>query len=336
MANKLFENAITINTASKVVNRAKVMLFGTYKVGKSTAASQLPKTIFIDTENAERWVRDSVLSGGGIIKKISNFDEVDELTDFLLLNNPGIDDNGNPYEYWNLVIDSLTPIYLNLQDKLSKDGGGLSIQQWGKLKSIWKNFMLKLTTRLDMNVFVTVHETTEYGADMIRLGVKPDSEKRDPHWFDFIFQLELQDRNDINSSRMAVCKGQRSPMGKPIFPNRFRWDYTSFHKYFFDFFGEDILERTPVAIKLATDEQVEKLNGLINMLNYPEDKVQLWLDKASVDSIAKLSDTQIGGCIAMLDKERQKRAKELADGSIPNMGTSNKKKKAEAGTEPEE
>lgn len=313
MANKLFDGAITQETSALAIQRAKVLMYGTWKVGKTSAASLLPKAFFIDTENASDWCRNEILSRGGVIKKTSNFDEVNDLVAFLEKNNPGVND-GKPYEFWTLVIDSLTPLYLNLQEKLGGKDGGLSIQQWGKLKSMWKNFMLKILS-LDMNVFVTSHESVEYGAEMVRVGTKPDSEKRDPHWFDFIFLLELAIKDDPKSDRMAVCKGQRSPIGKPIFPPRFRWSYESFHQYLLDFFGVDILERTPIVATPATQEQTDKLANLIMILNYPQADVDKWLEKANVDTIMELNADQTQKCIDLLEKLRAKRAKELADGS---------------------
>lgn len=326
--NILFDGAITKENADLQKKRAKVMMYGTWKVGKTSAMSQLPKAYFIDTEDASDWCQNEILSRGGIIKKTSSFDEVNKIVEFLVSHNPGVMDNGEPYEYWSLVIDSLTPLYLNLQESLSKDGGGLTIQQWGKLKTIWKNFMLKILD-LDMNVFFTAHETVEYGPEMVRAGTKPDSEKRDPHWADFVFVLELADKNNMDSDRYAITKGQRSPIGKPIFPARFRWSYNAFREYLMNFFGNDILERTPRTIVLATQEQTDILRNLINLLNYPDDEVMKWLEKARVDTLDKLSYEQSQACIDKLEKLRKQKAKELSDPKFipPPAPTKTKAKK---------
>lgn len=326
--NIMFDGAITKENADLQKKRAKVLMFGSWKVGKTTAVSQLPKSYFIDTEDATDWCQNEILSRGGIIKKTSSFDEVSQIIEYLGSHNPGIMD-GEPYEYWSLVIDSLTPLYLNLQETLSKDGGGLTIQQWGKLKTKWKNFMLRILD-LDMNVFVTSHETVEYGAEMTRIGTKPDSEKRDPHWFDFDFLLELADKNDINSDRYIITKGQRSPLGKPIFPNRWRWSYNAFSEYLFNFFGVDILERTPRTIVLATQEQTDILRNLINLLNYPDEDVAKWLEKARVDTLDKLSYEQSQKSINMLEKLRKQRAKELSDPKFSPEKSNPKEKKESA------
>jgi len=327
MQNKLFDGSITKENADLQKKRAKVLMYGGWKVGKTTAMTQLPKSYFIDTEDATDWCQDDILKRGGVIKKTSSFDEVSDIVDYLSENNPGVVDN-EPYEFWTLVIDSLTPLYLNLQEKLSKDGGGLTIQQWGKLKTQWKTFMLKLLA-IDMNVFATSHETIEYGPEMVRIGTKPDSEKRDPHWFDFIFVLELADKNNKNSDRYCITKGERSPLGKPIFPDRFRWSYDAFKTYLIDFFGVDILERTPKTITPSTPEQVDKLRNLINLLNFPQDDLNKWLEKARVDSIEKFSYEQSEASIDRLEKIRKQRAKELAD---PDYKAQNKpiKKKTES------
>jgi len=321
--NIMFDGAITKENADLQKKRAKVMMYGSWKVGKTSAMSQLPKAYFIDTEDATDWCQNEILSRGGIIKKTSSFDEVSQIIEYVGNHNPGVMDNGEPYEYWSLVIDSLTPLYLNLQETLSKDGGGLTIQQWGKLKTKWKNFMLRLLD-LDMNVFATSHETVEYDAEMVRIRTKPDSEKRDPHWFDFIFVLELADKNNKSSDRYAITKGERSPIGKPIFPDRFRWSYNAFSEYLFNFFGVDILERTPKTVMLATQEQIDTLRNLINLLNYPEEDVAKWLEKARVDNLDKLSGEQSQACIDKLEKLRKQRAKELSD---PQFKASSEKPK---------
>jgi hypothetical protein len=70
-------------------------------------------------------------------------------------------------------------------------------------------------------------------------------------------------------------------------------------------YGEDILEKDSIAQELATKEQIERVLWLIDLVKFPEEKWQKWLDKSNADKLADMASEDLQKCIDYLDNLRQ-------------------------------
>lgn len=204
MENNPFESA------KKQDRRIKLFLWGSWGVGKTTAALQFPNPILFDLD------RGSELYGDKYNFDVLRSNSIAEIKNSIvwLINNPG--------RYETLIIDPITIYWEMLQKHWSdifikrlKGRSGnkheffeLGGREWNTIKSDFKGLFSKLL-ELDMNVVVTAREAVKYkeGGEQMRVdGVRPDCEKRAPYVFDVVLHLS----RDQNGKHTAECEKDRT------------------------------------------------------------------------------------------------------------------------------
>src|SRR5260370_924727 len=96
--------------------RLKAMFYGEMGTGKSTCASQFPKTAYIDTEDttSKKRYADLINKNNGAVLATGDFDEILQQVKELM---------STRHDFKTLVIDSLTIPYENLQADCEKTTG---------------------------------------------------------------------------------------------------------------------------------------------------------------------------------------------------------------------
>jgi len=219
---------------------------------------------------------------GGVIFQTSDFDDVvKEVTSLLT----------EKHEYKTLIIDPLTTLYNDLLDKSAlKTGTDFGRHYSTANKKV--EHLINLLYRLDMNVIITAHSKALYGQNMSIIGDTFDCYKK----LDFVFDLvlEIQKRG---KDRIALVKKSRIESFADSDP--FSFSYNAIAK----FYGKDILERDAVAQELATEEQVNEVIKLIDLIKVPEEIYRKWLDKASSDKWEEMPKDAIQKCIDHLESK---------------------------------
>ena len=209
------------------------------------------------------------------------------------------------HEYKTLVLDPVTQIYNSLQDKWTRifekyattekerEVQDFGMRYWGKVKGEYKQ-MQRLITKLDMNIIATSHQKDVYGAGFSKIGTTYDSMKGENYFFDLIFQIEK--RGDQH-----FCKTikERVEIGEAKFPAEFEWSYKNFCKYY----GKEIIEKESTPVLMATGEQVEKLEKMIEVLNLDLEIINKWHNKADTTEFSEMTADQIGKCIEYVEKK---------------------------------
>lgn len=286
--------ALKAKAPEKVEKRLKLFVYGPSGVGKTTAAIQFGKAVIIDTERGSDFYTDTILKSGSVVLKSNNFDEVKaEIKDLLT----------TKHEYRTLIIDPITQLYNACQEKWNRvfekhaktekeaEVQDFGVRYWGRVKADFKSLQ-RLIIALDMNVIITSHQKDLYGPNMTKLGVTFDSIKGEDYLYDFVFRLENK-----NGKRTAVTVKERAEIGQQKFPPEFEWSYQNFTK----FYGQEIIEREAKPILLATQNQVDRVKGLLDVVKMEQTVIDKWLSAAGVETWEDMTAEQISKCIAAIE-----------------------------------
>lgn len=274
---------------SEIKKRLKMFVYGPPKVGKTWASLQFPKPYFIDTERGaenKRYV-ELLNESDGVLFQTSDYDEiVKEILSLLSTNHP----------YKTLVIDPLTTVYNDLIDKFSivngKDNTGFGRHREEANKKMKRLYNLIL--RLDMNVIITAHSKNEYekgnGKEMILIGETFDCYSKFEHLFDLILGVRI-----IGKDRKAFVRGTRLDDSFPLH-SLIDFSFEEICKRY----GDEMLLKNTVPQKLSSDEQVNELKKLIQLLNVPEEIISKWLSKSDSENFYEMPSDIIQKCIDSL------------------------------------
>jgi hypothetical protein len=273
--------------------RLKMFVYGTAGVGKTVAALQFPNSYIIDTERGTDFYASLIKKSDSAVLQSLNPDEIrDEIRELLT----------TKHSYKTLIIDPITQIYNSIQEKWTRifekntKGNNSEIQDfgmryWSKVKGEFKSIQ-RMLLNLDMNVIVTAHQKDVYGTNFSKIGVTFDSMRGDDYFFDLIFRIEKK-----GNDRIAVTVKERAVPTENKFPEEFVWNYENFVK----FYGKDIIEKDSTPVKMASEEQVKRINELIKIISVEEEIINKWFTKADVDDFSEMNEEQIIKCIEYLE-----------------------------------
>lgn len=289
--------ALKAKTPTNKEKRLKLFLFGSAGVGKTIAALQFPKSYVVDAEKGSDFYANIIAQNGSVLLQSNNPDEIREEIKELLT---------TPHDYKTLILDPVTQIYQAIQEKwtriFEKNTPGkagevqdFGMRYWAKVKSEMKSLQ-RMILALDMNVIITSHQKDVYGSNFNKIGVTYDSMRGDDYLFDLIFQIEKK-----GDKRIARTIKERAEIGMHKFPEEFEWSYSNFCQ----FYGKEVIERAAKPVDMASNEQVEKLNGLLKVVNVPEETRQKWLTKTDCDTFEEMTSEQIQKCIDYVESQLQ-------------------------------
>lgn len=261
--------------------RLKLFLYGKSGVGKTYAAFNFPKPYILESENSSEIPQYSKIleKNGGVVFKTQDFSEIVKEVKLLL---------SEKHDFKTLVIDSMTHFFDNLVEQVSLKTGTDFGRHYSEANRQMKNF-LSLIRRLDMSVVVIAHCKNEYGTNLSILGQTFDCFKKMDYEFDLVLRPEK-----LGKKYTAIVEKTRLES----FPSGERIDFS--YDEISKRYGTDIFEREAVPEKLATNEQIEELKYLINILHEPEENIQKWFKKANISSFDEFNFNDIAKLIAHL------------------------------------
>lgn len=241
------------------VQRLKLLMSGPAGVGKTTAASQMPRPYIIDTERGSVHYGDMIEKSGGAVFETSSCDEaIREVRALIAEDHP----------YLTLVIDSATPLF----DEAIDEGETVAGTDYGKhYVYAGKKFkrLFSLLSQVDMNVIVTAHEKIERVNDEETRRTFDGWKKLD-YAFDLWLQLQREHGKPQRTAFVAKTRLAAFPDG-----DTFPWTYRAIAERY----GADKLERGVEVVALASPEQSAELRMLLSKLS-PDEMKQLKIDKA--------------------------------------------------------
>jgi DNA polymerase III delta prime subunit len=271
---------------TELKKRLKLLMYGPAGVGKTTAAIAFPKPYLFDTERgAENAQYVAMLKArGGAVLQTSDCDEIIQEVKAL---------RTEKHDYQTVVIDPLTVVYNQMLDVSAEEVG----TDFGRHKMVPDRKikrLLGLLLALDMNVIITSHQKAKYeratnakGKEtVVEAGSTFDAYAKLDYLFDLV--LELGKRGKVRTAKVVKTRIEGFPESE-VFD--FSYDEVA-NRY-----GRDILEKSAVPEKVATQEQIERLAQLVQALSIPQETVAKWLDKAGVDEFVDMREDQLVKCI---------------------------------------
>jgi hypothetical protein len=272
--------------------KMKGMIFGPSGVGKTWFSLTFPKPYFIDCEGGadlKHYQERLKQSGGAYLGPQDgslSFEEVIDQVKALATEKHG---------YKTLVIDSITKLFQTAiadeQERLGdKDAFGAS-----KKKAV--QFMRRLVSwiaKIDMNVWLVSHETTEWGLNS-KSGMREEIGKMADVWDKLTYELDLTIKADKRgNSRVGIVRKTRL-IGFPD-ADTIDLDYSSFAERF----GKDFVEGDVRVLKLASPEDVAEVNRLLDLVKISQEEIDKWFKKADVESWEDMSEEQIKKTISFI------------------------------------
>jgi hypothetical protein len=270
--------------------KCKGLLFGASGAGKTWFALSFPRPYYIDTEGGAdlRHYQARLQDAGGAYMGQEdgslNFDTVLEQVRAL---------STEKHDYRTLIFDSATKLY---QTAIAHESERLGAKDaFGASKKPAIGYMRRLVSaiqRLDMNVWFVAHEVAEWGMvgeERKQIGVAPDI------WDKLVYELDLtlQIKKLGKGQREAVVYKSRLT-GFPEF-DRFYTQKANEECGYVEFaerYGKDYIETEPVAIVLASAEQVTEIRRLLEVVRIPEAETEKMLTKAGVETWDELTTEQ--------------------------------------------
>ena len=307
--NNPFENIIKKKTNNKNMTMTKLkakqpddvkpgkikgMIFGASGYGKTWFSLTFPKPYYIDTEGGADLghYQDRLKRAGGAYLGVKDgslsfetiIDQMKALAE-------------EKHEFKTLIIDSVTKLYQtaisNEAERLGeKDAFGAS----KKPAIAGMRRLVNWASKLDMNIWLIAHETSEWGVD--KNGMRSEIGKMADVWEKLQYELDLNLQVfKRGPARIAMVRKSRL-LGFPD-GDQFPLEYDEFAKRY----GKDYIESATTQIIFAGKEQVEEIQRLLSVVKVSEEEINKVWTKASVESWNELSTEQATQTIIWLKKK---------------------------------
>jgi hypothetical protein len=267
-------------------DRLKLLLFSDAGIGKTTAAVQMPRTYYIDTERGanKKFYTEAIVKNNGVYFGVEDGagdpDEVLKEVESL---------SKVRHEYRTLVLDSFTTLF----EAKAEEGAQKVGTDFGKhtdYANRWAKKLFRVLTLLDMNIVITSHakDTWEKGE---RGEQTADGFKKQRYLFDLVLKLERRP----NGKRFALVDKTRYAE----FPDRdsFEWSYAELERRW----GATRLEREAAPVARATPEQVAELVKKVEALSISTEVTDKWLKAVDCEKFEDFTSEQADKCIKYCD-----------------------------------
>lgn len=267
-------------------SRPKITVFGKPGVGKTWGALDFPSVYYVDTEAGADLAHytDKLKRSEGVY-----FGREQGSQDFatVIEQVKALATETHPYK--TLVIDSLSKIY-NLEvnkeaERLGeKDGYGASKKPAVRMSGT----LIRWLDKLDMNVILICHEKPEWSKGE-QVGFIPDAHEK----LEYELHLCLRITKEGDSRKAFVKKSRLIEFAEG---SRFDWSYAEFARKY----DKRIMEAAAKQIVLASQDQLDELNELLEVVRLPDGEIEKWLKKANVEKLSEMDSEKIQACIEML------------------------------------
>lgn len=284
---------------TEIQKRLKALFYGAAGVGKTTAAINFPSPYLIDTERGaenSQYIKILEKNNGAVFQTYDLDELIQEVVSLL----------STKHHYKTLIIDPLSMLYNDLVDKeeekLKRLGNGKGTEFAKHYREANKKIrhLINLLFRLDMNVIITSHSKDKYGSNMTVLGQTFDCYKKLDYLFDLVF--EVQKRGKERVGVVIKTREESFPEGE-VFP----FSYQEIANRY----GAHLLEKEMSIEELATDEQLDELYRLIELLNVPSETIEKWLSKANAETFAEMNTAAAQKIIDYLVEKTRRKVEEV-------------------------
>lgn len=272
-----------------IPTKPKFMISGESGVGKTFFALDFPKPYLIDSEGGatrEQYQAKLKATGGAYFGKEEGsqdfkavIEEVKQLTT-------------TKHEYKTLIIDSFTYLYI-LEASEAEAKGGSDFGRDKKMANIPTRQLISVLEKCDLNIILVCHSKTKWerrGKDIIDVGSTFDGYDK----LEYILDLWIE---ILKGGKTFMVK--KSRVTNLVQGNSYPLSYSEFA----GLYGKETVEREAVPIKLASVEDIARLNSLIEGLKVDEETIEKWYKKCNVESLIEMSEEQIKSLIKFCEQK---------------------------------
>lgn len=269
--------------------KIKMLVSGDPGVGKTWWALQWPNVYLIDSEGGavRKQYQEKLKNVNGLYFGIEqgagDFNEVINEVKTLAT---------TKHDRKTLVIDSFSHLYLQeaaeAEERIGSDFG-----KDRKEANKPTRQLIRWINKCDMNVILVAHTKAKWarkGNEIYQDGNTFEGYPKMEYDLDLFLEIMPGHKTFlIKKSRIeSLPQGESMPL-----------DF----KHFAEIYGSDILNSESSPANMATDEQVKKLNGLVEALNISEEQVSKWHKQVDVDDFNEMTQDQITSLIEKLNKK---------------------------------
>lgn len=279
------------------LSKPKVLVYGRPGVGKTWCALDFDSCYFIDSEggaNQKHYLDKISASGGAYMGQqdgAQDYETVIEQVKALAT---------EKHQYKTLIIDSISHLQLleigKEVEKMMKSNKDMTKTYGAEKKPsiAYSKRLFDWLSRLDMTVILIAHEKQRYEND-VAAGFTADAWDKLEHLLNLTLRIKKQ-----GDSRLAFVQKSRFE-GFPT-DETIPWSYEEFAKRY----GKKILQTESKPEILASDEQVTRINDLLEVVRLDEGATQKWLEAAGAETWAEMPSDKLAKCITLLESKLPK------------------------------
>ena len=282
------------NPKHATLRKPKILIYGKPGVGKTMGVLDFPKVYYIDCEGGASLdhYTDRLQASGGVYMGVddgaNDIDVVAKEIMALATTN---------HEYLTVAIDSYSKLFLTAiqieHDRMVSEGRDMSKTFGAEKKPAIARTrqIVRWLDKLDMNVILVCHEKSLW-KNGEQVGETFDAYDKLEYDLDLVMQIVKQGK----SRKARICKSRLLQFDESEF---IEWSFDSFA----DRYGRGIIEAASVPVALASDEQVEHITTLAEMLKLDDAARIKWWEKAGVQSWSEMTGDTIQKCINALESK---------------------------------
>jgi hypothetical protein len=271
--------------------KPKFMVSGKSGVGKTWFALDFPSVYYMDVEGGARrkqYVDKLAKNGGAYFGKDEGSQDyqsvINEIKQLMIVKHP----------YKTLVIDSFSKLY-NIAAAIAEEKIGSDFGKDKKEANRPTRQLIRCLDDLDMTVILICHGKDKWvrnGKEIVNEGTTFDGYDK----MEFELDLWLEILKSGKTRNFVVKKSRVSAFEEGM------WEALSYGR-FAELYGKDVIEKDTEPVVMASTEQVERLNKLIETIKVDKDIVDKWLSKAEADKFSDMKGEDIQKCIDFLSKK---------------------------------
>lgn len=271
--------------------KPKFLISGKSGAGKTFFTLDFPSVYYIDTEGGatRSQYRQKMLAN-----KAAYFGKEQGSQDFKTVIDEIKSLATTKHEYKTLVIDSFSFLY-NLAASVAEEKIGNDFGRDKKEANKPTRQLMRWIENLDMNVILICHHKDKWeraGKEVICSGSTFDGFDKMEYALDL--WVEVQKNGKDRSFIVKKSRIDQFPEGE-----RFPLEY----KVFALLYGKNSIEKESKPIVMATEDQIIRIKGLIEVVKVEDDVIKKWFDKANVSEWEEMNQEQIEKCICFLESK---------------------------------
>lgn len=272
-------------------SKPKFMISGKSGVGKTMFALDFPAPYYMDVEGGavrKQYVDKLVKSGGAYFGKNEGSQDfktvIAEIKQLMT----------TKHNYKTLVIDSFSKLY-NIAAAIAEEVGGSDFGKDKKEANKPTRQLIKALDELDMTVILICHGKDKWvrnGKEIVCEGTTFDGYDKMEYELDLWIEI-------VKTGRARNFLIKKTRVSTFVEGDFHKLDYGTFA----EMYGKDIIENESTPIELATNEQIEKLKKLLDVVKVESEQQEKWLKKADVEKFEDMKSSDVAKLITFLENK---------------------------------